>query len=54
MRCIGLHGGVVVSVVATQQQVGFHVEFPCSPCVRVGSLQMIWLLTSAQKYALIH
>jgi len=54
---LGLHGGVVVSTVASQQegswfesQLGpFCVEFACSPHVCMGSLQVPWLPPTTQN-----
>ena len=55
----GLHGGVVVSTVASQQEGSwfeswlgpFSVEFACSPRACVGSLRVRWLPPTAQKHA---
>ena len=55
----GLHGGVVVSTIASQR-VGsrfdphlgpFCVKFACSPRVCVGSLRVLWLPPTVQKHA---
>ena len=55
----GLHGGVVVSTVASQQEGSrfdphlgpFCVEFVCSPRVCVGSLWVLRLPPTVQKHA---
>ena len=57
--CVGLHGGVVVSTVTSQQegsrfnsQLGpFCVEFAHSPSVCVGSLQVLQLPHTIPKHA---
>jgi len=54
-----LHGGVVVSTVASQREGSrfnswlgpFCVEFACSPRVCVGSLRVLWLPPTVQKHA---
>jgi len=59
MRVDGLHGGVVVSTIASQQKGSwfesrmgpFCVEFACSPRVCVGSLQVLQLPPTVQKHA---
>jgi len=56
---IRLHGGVVVSTVASQQEGSrfdphlgpFGVELACSPRVCVGSLRVLWLPPTVQKHA---
>jgi len=58
MLVLGLHGGVVVSTVASQQEGSrFHphlgpfcVEFACSPRVCVGSLWVLRLPPTTQKH----
>ena len=55
----GLHGGVVVSTVASQREGSrfssrlgpFCVEFACSPRVCVGSLRVLRLPPTVQKHA---
>ena len=56
---IQLHGGVVVSTVASQQEGSrfdphlgpFCVEFACSPRVCMGSLRVLRLPPTVQKHA---
>jgi len=58
MKNMELHGGVVVSTVASQQEGSsfdsclrpFCVEFACSPCVCVGSLRVLRLPPTVQKH----
>ena len=55
----GLHGGVVVSTVASQREGSrfnphlgpFCVEFACSPRVCVGSLRVLRLPPTVQNHA---
>jgi len=57
---VGLHGGVVASTVASQQEgrgfnsrsgQSFCVEFACSPRGSVGSLRVLWLPPTVQRHA---
>ena len=47
--CAGLHGGVVVSTVSSQQKVP-GLEFACFPCVCVVSLRVLLLPPTAQNH----
>jgi len=49
MSSLGLHGGVVVTTVASQHE-PFCVEFACSPRVCVGSLWVLRLPPTTQKH----